>query len=49
MSWDWSSPIALGIFLLMCGGTLVLVGITAAVASSSARWAMPATTKNRRR
>jgi len=39
MTWDWSSPIALGLFLLMCGGTILLFGIAAAVASSSARWA----------
>jgi hypothetical protein len=39
MSWDWSSPIALGVFLLMCGGTVVLLGLAAAVASSGARWA----------
>ncbi len=38
MSWDWSSPIALGIFLLMCGGTVVLIGLGASLAASSARW-----------
>ncbi|HEX5448127.1 MAG TPA: hypothetical protein VFW90_02930 [Candidatus Saccharimonadales bacterium] len=41
MSWDWSSPIALGIFFLLCGGTVVLLGIGAAIASSSARWINP--------
>lgn len=39
MSWGWGSPIALGLFLLMCGGTLVLAGVGLAVAASSARWA----------
>jgi len=48
MSWDWSSPIALGFFLLMCGGTVVLLGIAAAVASSSARW-INYVPRNRRR
>jgi len=38
MSWDWSSPIALGLFLLMCGGAVLLVGIAAAVASSGTSW-----------
>ncbi|HEX5447632.1 MAG TPA: hypothetical protein VFW90_00265 [Candidatus Saccharimonadales bacterium] len=47
MSWDWSSPIALGLFVLMCGGAVLLLGIAAAVASSSARWALPP--GNRRR
>jgi hypothetical protein len=27
MSWDWNSPIALGLFILMCGGAVVLVGL----------------------
>jgi len=50
MSWDWSSPIALGIFLLMCGGTVVLLGIAAAVAvSGSTRRAIPGSSNNRRR
>jgi len=48
MSWDWSSPIALGLFLLMCGGTILLLGIAAAVASSSAKWT-GASANNRRR
>lgn len=39
MSWDWSSPIALGLFILMCGGAAVLVGAALAIAASSARWA----------
>ncbi|HET9721524.1 MAG TPA: hypothetical protein VFP32_00650 [Candidatus Saccharimonadales bacterium] len=39
MSWDWSSPIALGLFLLMAGGATVLVGIGLAAAASSGRWA----------
>lgn len=31
MSWDWSSPIALGLFILMCGGAVVLVGFGVAL------------------
>jgi hypothetical protein len=27
MTWDWNSPIALGLFIIMCGGAFVLVGI----------------------
>ena len=38
MSWDWSSPIAMGLFLLMCGGTVVLLGLGISLAASSARW-----------
>jgi hypothetical protein len=34
MSWDWSSPIALGLFLLMVGGAVVLVGVAVAVVSA---------------
>jgi hypothetical protein len=41
MSWDWSSPIALGLFILMCGGAVLLLGIGAAIASSGARWMNP--------
>jgi hypothetical protein len=37
MSWDWSSLIALSLFLLMCDGYRMLLGNGAAVASSSAR------------
>lgn len=39
MSWDWNSPIALGIFLIEAAGAVLLLGIAAAVAASSARWA----------
>jgi hypothetical protein len=48
MTWDWSSPIALGIFLLMCGGTILLLGIAIAVASSSARWTSVSGSSRRR-
>ena len=37
MTWDWSSPIALGLFLLMAGGTLVLVSMAIAVVSGKAK------------
>ncbi|HET9850509.1 MAG TPA: hypothetical protein VFP35_02700 [Candidatus Saccharimonadales bacterium] len=51
MSWSWSSPIALGLFLLMCGGTAVLVGIGISAAASSARWVaeLPVVGSRRRR
>jgi hypothetical protein len=47
MTWDWSSPIALGLFVLMCGGAIMLVCIGAGIASSGARWAS-SPTRNRR-
>jgi len=47
MSWDWSSPIALGLFLLMCGGTAVLIGFAVAAASGGVR--LLGTTSNGRR
>lgn len=39
MSWDWSSPIALGIFFIETAGAILLLGVAVAVAASSARWA----------
>ncbi len=47
MSWDWSSPIALGLFLIMCGGTVLLICVGAAIAASSDRWTV-ANTRRRR-
>jgi len=37
MSWDWSSPIALGLFLLMAGVTLVMACVALAVATGKAK------------
>ncbi|MBI2591973.1 hypothetical protein HYW36_00640 [Candidatus Saccharibacteria bacterium] len=37
MEWTWDSPIALGLFLLMVGTTLVLVGVAIAVVSGKAK------------
>ena len=39
MSWDWSSPIALGLFLIMAGGSLVLVSAALAIATGKAKLA----------
>lgn len=37
MSWDWSSPIALGLFVLMVGGGLVLASAAIAIVSGKAK------------
>lgn len=37
MSWDWSSPIALGLFFLMAGGALVLLSAAVAIVSGKAK------------
>jgi len=37
MFWTWSSPVALGLFLLMAGATLVLLGVAVAVVSGKAK------------
>ncbi len=37
MTWDWSSPIALGLFAIMAGVTLVLISVAAAVVSGRAK------------
>jgi hypothetical protein len=37
MSWDWSSPIALGLFLLMASVALVGVSVAIAVVSGRAK------------
>ncbi len=39
MTWDWSSPIALGLFFIMVGGGLVLVAAAMAIASGKAKLA----------
>lgn len=49
MSWDWSSPIALGLFLLMAGGAVVLVGVAIAVVSAGGAKVMSAVPGTRRR
>jgi hypothetical protein len=35
--WSWSSPIALGLFLLMVGGTVVLLATALAVMSQGVK------------
>ncbi len=35
MDWTWSSPIAFGLFLLMAGGALVLLGLAISLAAGS--------------
>lgn len=37
MTWDWSSPIALGLFLLMVGVCLVLLASAIAIMSGRAK------------
>lgn len=37
MSWDWSSPIALGLFAIMAGAALVLVSMAFAVLTGKAK------------
>ncbi|MGH7156701.1 MAG: hypothetical protein ACREGG_01115 [Candidatus Saccharimonadales bacterium] len=37
MSWDWSSPIALGLFVIMVGGGLVLVSVALAITTGKAK------------
>ncbi len=37
MDWTWSSPVALGLFLLMVGVFLVLLGVAVAVVSGNAK------------
>lgn len=49
MSWDWSSPIALGLFLLMCGGTVVLIGLGVALMSAGGAKVMSVMPGNTRR
>jgi hypothetical protein len=49
MSWDWSSPIALGLFILMCGGAVVLVGLGIALMSAGGAKVMSVMPGSRRR
>ena len=37
MTWDWSSPVALGLFVLMAGAGLVLLGVSIALLSGKAK------------
>ncbi|HEX5447658.1 MAG TPA: hypothetical protein VFW90_00425, partial [Candidatus Saccharimonadales bacterium] len=37
MSWDWGSPIALGLFTLMAGGALLLASMAIAVVTGRAK------------
>lgn len=37
MDWTWSSPIALGLFALMAGASLVLLGIAIALVNGKAK------------
>ncbi len=37
MDWTWHSPVALGLFLLLVGGTLVLMAVAVAVVSGKAK------------
>ncbi len=37
MAWDWSSPIALGLFIMMAGVGLVLASMAVAVVSGKAK------------
>jgi len=37
MSWDWSSPIALGLFIIMASVGLVLVSMALAVVTGKAK------------
>ncbi len=37
MSWDWSSPIALGLFIIMVGAGLVLASSALAIVTGKAK------------
>lgn len=37
MTWDWSSPIAIGLFAIMLGIGLVLLGSAVAIVSGRAK------------
>jgi hypothetical protein len=37
MEWDWGSPIALGLFLIMAGASLVLTSIAVALVTGEAK------------
>ena len=37
MDWTWNSPVALGLFLLMAGASLVLLGVAIALVNGKAK------------
>lgn len=37
MEWDWGAPVAVGLFLLMAGGTMVLTSIAIALFTGGAK------------
>jgi hypothetical protein len=37
MTWDWSSPVALGLFVMMSGVGLVLLGVAVAIVTGKAK------------
>ena len=37
MDWTWNSPVALGLFALMAGASLVLLGVAIALVSGKAK------------
>ena len=37
MDWTWNSPIALGLFLLLCGATLMMLAMAVAVIAGKAK------------
>lgn len=37
MTWDWNSPIALGLFLIMAGVTVVLLAASVAITTGRAK------------
>ena len=37
MTWDWSSPIALGLFIIMVGAGLILVSTAIAIVTGKAK------------
>lgn len=37
MTWDWSSPVAIGLFVLLCGGAIMLASIGFAVITGAAK------------
>lgn len=46
MTWDWNSPIALGLFILMCGGAVVLVGFGIALMTAGSAKVVSARTRD---
>jgi hypothetical protein len=37
MTWDWSSPIALGLFIIMVGAGLILASVAIAITTGRAK------------